>query len=92
MEYVSGGEILKFDKLEERFYNPRKSGYFDEIYLRKLFRQLLAGLDYRMSYKRSLIISTSQWNHSQRYQTREYPSRRRRKRKTLRFWSSNTRF
>ena len=44
--YAERGQLIDWDEDNSVFFNKIKEGFFDELELRTIFRQIIQGLDY----------------------------------------------
>lgn len=46
MEYVEGGQLMEWDEKQNKYVRPGPKDYYTEAESRKIFRQILSGLEY----------------------------------------------
>ena len=44
--YAEKGQLIDWDEDNSVFFNKTKEGFFNELELRTIFRQIIQGLDY----------------------------------------------
>jgi len=45
LDYAENGQIIEWDEENSRFYHLRQNGHIEEEELKKMFRQMLLGIE-----------------------------------------------